>query len=283
MLKTLDGLSLFFKSWLPATSPPRSVVLIVHGLAEHSGRYEHVARTLGAAGHTVFAFDLRGHGRSDGKRAYVDNFNQYVDDLERVLQYIRENYAPAATGELPCFILAHSMGTTITLKLLLDRKPDLAGVILTGTAVIAGADISPLLRSLSGVVGALLPRFPALALNSNTVSRDPAVVQAYHADPFVYNEKIPARTGAEMIRVFKYIQKNMHTLKTPMLIMHGSADQLTNPEGSVRLHNDIASTEKKLVMWPGLYHEIMNEPEQDEVLDEIVSWLNQHVSHPVQG
>ncbi len=273
MLSTPDNTNLFVKPWLPERKP-RACVLVVHGLAEHSGRYEHVAQFLNQKGYAVFGYDMRGHGRSGGKRIYMNSFDQHVEDLDLVFNHIKSEY-----GDLPFFILAHSMGTTVALKYLLDKSPEITGVILTGTAIMAGADISPLLISLSGIVGALMPRLPTVSLNSNTVSRDPAIVQAYLDDPFVYNGKLPARTGAELNRAFGYIQENMHNLQTPLLIMHGSADQLTNPEGSVRLHETISSVDKSLVMWPGLYHEIMNEPEKTEVLKEIGGWIEERLSH----
>ncbi len=272
MLSTPDNTQLYFKTWLPAGAP-RGVVLVVHGLAEHSGRYAHVAEFLNGKGFAVCGFDLRGHGRSEGKRIYIHRFDQHVKDLDVVLSHIKSEYP-----DLPFFMLAHSMGTTVVLKYLLEKSPEVAGVILTGTAIMPGADISPILISLSGFVGALMPRLPTVALNSNTVSRDPAVVKAYHDDPLVYNGKIPARTGAELNRAFKDIQGNMHKLEIPMLIMHGSADQLTNPEGSVRLHQAIASKDKRLIMWPGLSHEIMNEPEKQDVLDEIGTWIEAHLN-----
>ena len=270
-IQTPDGFNLFCKTWLPAP-PPRSVVVLVHGLAEHVMRYAHVAQHLNTHGHAVFGLDLRGHGQSDGKRIYVNRFSAYVDDLALFFAEVASRYP-----ERPIFILAHSMGTTVALNFLLDHAPSVSGLIVTGTALVAGDDISPLLISLSGLVGAIFPKLPTVALNSNSISRDPAVVEAYHKDPLVYNGRIPARTGAALNHAFGYIRSRLRSLTLPILIMHGSEDQLTNPQGSRLLYAGIASKDKTLKIWRGLYHEVLNEPEKDEVLATITTWINERL------
>ncbi|MFK7845419.1 MAG: lysophospholipase [Rhodothermales bacterium] len=270
-LNAPGGPKLFFRSWLPP-SVPKSVVLLVHGLAEHSGRYEHVASRLIKQGHAVFGFDFRGHGQSEGKRIYVNHFSEFVDDLAAVYTKVKASYP-----SLPFFILAHSMGTTVSLNFLIDKAPQVSGVILSGTALMAGSDISPILISLSGIIGALLPKLPTVRLNSRTISRDPAIVQGYHNDPLVYNGKIPARTGAELNRVFGYIQWNLSLVTCPLLILHGKDDELANPEGSNMLYKGCAAEDKTLKLWNGLYHEILNEPEKDEVIDLLSSWIEERV------
>ncbi len=268
-LNTPGGPKLFFRQWLPS-GKPRSVVLLVHGLAEHSGRYEHVASHLINQGHAVFGFDFRGHGHSEGKRIYINHFSEFVEDLATVYGQAKASYP-----DLPFFLLAHSMGTTVALNFLIDRSPQVSGVILSGTALLAGSDISPMLLSLSGIIGTLLPKLPTVRLNSRTISRDPAVVQAYHNDPLVYNGKIPARTGAELNRIFGYIQQNLPAITSPLLILHGKDDELANPEGSNILYKGSASKDKTLKLWDGLYHEILNEQEKAQVLEMISNWIEE--------
>lgn len=270
-INSSDGKKLFIRQWLPSEAP-RSVVLLVHGLAEHSGRYEHVATHLTQMGHAVIGFDFRGHGQSEGKRIYVNHFSEFVDDLAAV-----HDQASASFPDLPLFILAHSMGTTVMLNFLIDKSPQVSGVILSGTALMAGSDISPILISLSGIIGTLLPRLPTVMLNSLTISRDPTVVQGYQKDPLVYSGKIPARTGAELNRVFGYIQQNLSAISCPLLILHGKDDELANPEGSSILYKGCAAMDKTLKIWDELYHEILNEPEKDEVIELIAHWINERV------
>lgn len=270
-LSSSDGTRLHIQTWAPAGAP-KAVVLLVHGLAEHTARYAHVAAQLNAQGYQVVGFDLRGHGKSDGKRIYVNHFDEYVEDLAVVYAMVSSQYPG-----LPLFLLAHSMGTTVALNFLVDRMPAVQGVILSATALLPGDDISPILIALSGIVSAVAPKRSTIALNSSTISRDQAVVDAYHADPLVYNGKIPARTGGELNRVFKYLQQQVKKVNVPILIMHGDADQLTNPKGSERLYQGIASTDKTLKWWPGLYHEIFNEPEQDVVIAFMQSWIKERL------
>ncbi len=270
-LTSSDGTRLHIQTWAPVGAP-RAVVLLVHGLAEHSARYAHVAKQLNAQGYQVVGFDLRGHGKSDGKRIYINHFDEYVADLEAVFTLVSSQHP-----DLPLFLLAHSMGTTVALNFLVDQMPAVQGVILSATALLPGEDISPVLIALSGIVSAVAPKLSTIALNSSTISRDQAVVDAYHTDPLVYNGKIPARTGGELNRVFKYLQQQVKKVSVPILIMHGDADQLTNPKGSDLLYQGAASADKTIKWWPGLYHEIFNEPEQDEVIGFMQSWIEQRL------
>lgn len=266
-----DGPKLFTRKWLPEGSP-KAALLLLHGLDEHSARYHHVATFLNDAGFAVYSYDQRGHGESEGKRIYINNFSEYVDDLSHIYKHVL-----AETEGLPLFFLAHSMGTTVTLRFLLDHKPAIAGAVLSGTAIMAGDDISPLLISMSGIIGAIAPKLPTISLNSSTLSRDATVVQKYMDDPLISNAKIPARTGAELNRIFKTIQADAHKIDIPLLIMHGTADELSNPEGSTLLYKTVSSTDKTLKMWDGLYHEIFNEPEQEEVLSLATTWLTTRI------
>ena len=271
-LNVQDGPKLFFKQWLPSQKP-KTVILLVHGLAEHCLRYRHVASHLNNQGHAVVGFDLRGHGRSEGKRIYVKHFSEYVDDLKTIYAYVQTTYPNS-----PLFILAHSMGTTISLNFLIDHSPSkISGVILSGTALMPGDDISPILIKLSGIIGTLAPKLPTVKLNSSTISRDPAVVQAYNNDPFVYNGKIPARTGAELNRVFGYIRRHLSSITYPLLILHGKKDELANPEGSSILYDNATSDDKALRFWDGLYHEILNEPEQNEIRKYLSAWIEERI------
>ncbi len=270
-LTSSGNTKLHVKQWLPEGTP-KAVVVIVHGLAEHSGRYEHVAAFLNAGGYAVVGFDLRGHGRSEGKRIYIDRFREYVDDLKTLIDSL-----PASMQALPLFILGHSMGSTVTLSYLVHETPTVAGIILTGTTIIPGADIPSVLISLSGVLGKLFPKLPTIALDSRLICRDEHIVKSYNDDPLVSNDKIPARTGAELNSEFGIIQSKMGRISVPMLIMHGSEDKISNPQGSQLLFDSISSDDKELKIWPGLYHELLNEYEKQQVMKTISDWMDARI------
>ena len=270
MLSAADGTQLFTQSWRPA-SGARAVVAIVHGLAEHSGRYQHVAAHLTGRGYAVEALDMRGHGRSAGPRSYVERFDLYVSDVETMLQN-----AAGRNAALPLFLLGHSVGATVATIYTLANQPRLRGLLLSGGYLKVGVDVSPVLVALSSVLSALAPRLPALKIDSKLLSRDPALVFAYDNDPLTYRGGLPARTGAELIMAFKRIMAGAPALQLPLLVMHGADDGLSDPAGSRQLYELARSKDKLLKMYAGFLHEIMNEPEQAQVLTDICDWLDAH-------
>lgn len=272
MFDARDGRHLFRQSWYPE-GKPRAVMVIVHGLAEHSTRYTHVAEFLCEQGIGVETFDLRGHGQSEGRRIYVNRFYNYVDDLEQFLLEIRQRYPSG-----PLFLFGHSMGGAIATAFLLQRPTaDLSGLLLSGAAVKVSDDVSAVLQALSSVLSIILPGLPTITLDSAAISRDPAVVSRYDRDPLNYRGAIPARTGAELIKTQKQIKRQASKLALPVLIMHGSADRLADPDGSRMLYEQASSKDKTLKLYDGFYHEILNDPEKQRVLDDMLVWINQHL------
>jgi acylglycerol lipase len=269
--KAADGLSLFEQWWRPETGP-KAAVAIVHGLAEHSSRYAHVAEHLARGGYAVDTFDLRGHGRSEGRRAFIRSFDEFLADLDLFLARVRSRHR-----RTPVFLLGHSMGGGITPLFVITRKPDISGLILSAGALKISDDISPLLIRMSGIVGRILPKLPTIKLDSSAISRDPEVVKHYDNDPLNYRGGTPARTGAEIVRATRRIQAQMEAITLPLLILHGTADRLTDIEGSKQLYARAASSDKTLKLYDGLYHEILNEPEKARVLEDIVQWLDAHL------
>jgi acylglycerol lipase len=259
-----SGLSLFERHWLPE-SAPRADVVIVHGYAEHSGRYEHVGTALAGRGYAVHAFDLRGHGRSEGRRVFVRSMKEFLDDLDAFLQ---RNKHP----ERPLFLLGHSMGGTVVALAAVTRETGAQGMILSGPALTTSA--SPLMTRIVLLLGRLFPSLRLRKLDAATVSRDPAVVAAYEADPLVDRGKIYAGTAAAMVRATRTIDKHEADIRLPLLIMHGTEDQLASPAGSQALHERASSTDKTLHLYAGLYHEIFNEPEQQAVIGDVLAWLD---------
>ena len=184
-------MKLFEHTWLPREEA-RAVVVIVHGYAEHGGRYGHVGEFLARRGYAVYAFDLRGHGRSEGERAFVNSFDEYLDDAGSFLETVR-----GRNPGRPLFLLGHSLGGAIATLFTIERKPDIRGLVLSGPLIKFSSGISPVHKALALLVGSIFPRLPAAKrLDSRFISRDPRVVDQYERDPLVYRGWTLAREGA---------------------------------------------------------------------------------------
>ncbi len=264
---TADGLTLHTQRWTPDRAPA-ALVLLVHGYAEHCGRYEHVARAFVDQGAAVYAYDQRGYGRSEGRRAYVDRFDQYLADLALVGQDVQDR-----TPDVPIFLFGHSMGGLIALLYVLTRSPSLRGLLLSAPAIEVNPDLAPLLRKIAQVLGRFFPTLPTVRSPQGAISRDPAVLEAAQNDPLNYHGRTLARTGAELLRAGTEAQGRLHEVETPFLVVHGTADPLASPVWSKRLYERAAAPDKTLRFYDGLYHETFNEPERDQVLDDLTTWL----------
>jgi alpha-beta hydrolase superfamily lysophospholipase len=261
--------SLSCRQWRPA-SEPRTIALLVHGYAEHGGRYAHVAERLVAAGHAVYALDLRGHGLSPGVRADVRRFEDYLSDVEGLLAVVRERHPGR-----PVVLVGHSMGGAIAILFASRRGGELAALVTSGAGVKLGGRVPPLLVFVVRALALLAPRLPLTPIDVEAVSRDAAVVARYRVDPLNYHGRIRARMGRELVRATELIAAELHRIALPALILHGGGDRLADPEGSRMLHEGIVSTDRRLVVYDGLYHEIFNEPEREQVLDDLVGWLGE--------
>jgi alpha-beta hydrolase superfamily lysophospholipase len=266
-LMTGDGLHLVMSRW--TVDAPEGAVLIVHGYGEHSGRYGHVADAMRDAGMQVFAYDQRGYGRSEGPRAYVDTFDDYLDDLGLAIDHVRRRI-----GEQPLYLFGHSMGGAVVLLYVLDRQVrGVHGLLLSSPAVEVDPNIAPLLRKVARWVGMLAPRLPTVPSPEGRISRDPDVVAEAEEDPLNYHGRVLARTGAEILRANQRIQAQLDRLTYPFLVFHGTDDVLTSPTASQDLYRRAASTDKTIYLYDGLYHETVNEPERDRVLRDLQDWL----------
>ena len=268
-IRGVGGEELYVRTW-SGGGTPRAVVLIVHGLGEHSGRYQHVAERLVGAGYAVAAYDHRGHGRSSGTRAHVDRYADFIDDLDLVRRHV-----VARHPDLPLFLLGHSMGGNIALGYALDHQQHLAGLILSGPAVRVPDSVPGLVVGVSKVVARVAPRARVMALDATKVSRDPEVVAAYQADPLVHHGKVTAGLGVALLTSMASFPERVADLTVPTLVMHGTADELADVEGSQMLEAGVGSDDLTVNYYEGLAHEIFNEPEQDEVLDAVVAWLDE--------
>ena len=264
------GAALHVTRWLPA-GPPRGIVLLAHGYAEHAGRYAHVAARLTGAGYAVHAVDHWGHGKSDGEGGFVPRFSVFTDGMTELLRRVEAEH-----GDTPRLLLGHSMGGLIATLLLIERQDAFAAAALSGPAIMPAVPPSRLTVALGSLLSRFLPRLGVLALDAEGVSRDAAVVAAYRADPLVYTGTIGARLGQEMMEAMTRARDGAGTIRLPVLIQHGGNDRLTAPDGSRLLFDRLASADKRLAIYPGLYHEIYNEPERDAALDDLVAWFDAH-------
>lgn len=264
--------NLFTQSWTPVSAKIRGLVVLMHGLNEHSGRYNDFAKELNANGFKVYGMDWIGHGGSDGLHGYVHSLDYAVDDLKSFLDKIlTENPG------FPCFCFGHSTGAAIVLKAMMDPEVGarVSGVVLTSPAV--GIQPShPLVVILAPVLSFLLPTFQLNSANKKgmPVSRDPDALVAKYSDPLVYTGSVRVRTGYEILRTTAYLQQNLKRLRIPFLVLHGAADTVTDPAASQRLHEEASSTDKTIQLLEGFLHDLLIEPEREEIMKDIVDWFN---------
>jgi alpha-beta hydrolase superfamily lysophospholipase len=264
--------NIYFQSWLPE-SEPRAILLIVHGLAEHSGRYMNVVHHFVPLGYAVYGIDHFGHGKSDGKRVYVERFDDYTNTLKVYFDMIH-----CWQPDKPIFLVGHSMGGLISAVYLLDHQAELAGAVLSGPAVKVPGNVTPATDLVGKMLSALIPRFGLLGLDVNGVSRDPVVVQAYVSDPLVHTGKTTARLAAEMLKAMQNVSGQATRITLPIMIVQGSADKLVDPAGAQMLYDAVSSADKEIRIYDGFYHEVFNEPEHDKVLRDVEIWLEAHLS-----
>jgi acylglycerol lipase len=262
-----DGTSLFFQSWRP-DSPARAGIILVHGLGEHSGRFNNLVEYLVPRGYSVFTYDQRGHGKSKGKRGYVKRFQDYLADLDI--------YAGMVRNGGKTFLFGHSMGGTVASAYAVEHQDQIDGLILSAPLFKAGESVTQASMAAAKVLSVVLPHLGVAPIDATGVSRDQAVVQAYLADPLVFHGKLSARLGAELIKVMRELPPRFKELKLPTLIMQATDDRLANPEGAMMAYDRLGTKDRTLRLFPGLFHEIMNEPERVQVLEDLLAWLTAH-------
>jgi len=268
-LQTNDGLQLFVREWHPEIEP-LAIVCLLHGKGEHSGRYPNLASALNNTGYILLTFDLRGHGKSQGKRGHAPSYKSLMDDISKILDLASSRYP-----KLPCFLYGHSMGGNLVINYVLRCKPKLAGVIATGPWLKLSFRI-PLWKIIIGkIMYNILPSFAMTNTMTNQyLSRDSKVIRAYNKDPLVHN-RISVRLAVDIIYNGEWALEHADKFSLPLLIMHGGADCLTSPEASRKFSENVAS-DCTYKLWEGLYHEIHNEPEQKEVFEFLIKWIKKH-------
>ncbi|MEV6280449.1 lysophospholipase [Nocardia sp. NPDC051832] len=265
------GSRIAWRAWLP-DGETRAAVVLVHGVAEHSGRYGHVGARLADAGFAVYALDHVGHGKSEGGKANIGSMAGSADNVEGMLEV-----AGREQPGVPRFLLGHSMGSLIVLYLATRAPLKVDGIVISAPPL----DIpvgNPVQKLLAPVLSRLTPNLGVLELDSSMISRDPAVVATYDADPLVYRGKLPARTATEILQASETVKARLDKLTVPTLVLHGTADALAAPSSSDLIERGAASKDLTVLRYDGLYHEVFNEPEQDKVIGDVVEWLQAHVT-----
>jgi acylglycerol lipase len=250
---------------------PVGVVVLVHGLHEHGGRYGHVAERLGRAGYAVYAVDHPGHGRSPGVRGNIGSMAGTVGGVEQLARLAGQRHP-----DVPLFVYGHSLGGLIALQYL-TGTPDsrIRGAVISAPALDTSA-ATGVQKRVAPVLSRLLPNLGVLTLDGDTISRDAAVVAAYNTDPLNRTGKVRARTGTEMMLTAAAMPQRLRSLTMPLFVLHGGADRLMPPAASELVPVHAASTDVTRKVYDGLYHEPHNEPEKEQVLDDVVAWLDAH-------
>lgn len=268
-----DNVRIFYQCWLSQQS--KGAVVISHGLGEHSDRYSNLMEYLGGSGISFFAIDHRGHGKSGGKRGHTERFMKYVDDIKK---FVDEIIRPL-TGKLPLILLGHSMGGLIAFRYVLEYPEDFTALVLSAPALIPAVKVPGWKKFLGRIFSVIAP---SLAMNNELdpadISSDPDVVQAYRDDPLVH-DMVTARWYTEYLNTAEYCLARPAEIEMPLLIVHGMADRMVSPEGSIITFENASSTDKKLFTFDGLFHETMNERQEErkKVIKTIGTWIVDHV------
>src|SRR3954470_18487138 len=260
-----SGLNIFVRFWRPSGSA-RAIVVICHGLNAHSGQYQSVGEQFAAGGLAVYALDLRGRGRSDGERFYVDKFADYVSDVATVIAL-----AKAREPGLSVYLLGHSAGGVVSCIYAVEHQSELAGLICESFAFqVPTPDFA--IAVLKGI-SHLAPHAHVVKLTNEDFSRDPQVVRAMNNDPLIAHEVQPTRTVAELARADERLKKEFRLIALPVLILHGTSDKVTRPSGSQLFYDTAGSTDKTLKLYDGHYHDLLNDVDKEKVLADISGWI----------
>jgi len=269
--KGVRDTNIYYQYWLPE-GEPKAILLVVHGLAEHSGRYMNVVNHLTPLGYAVYGIDHIGHGKSGGERVYVDRFRDYTKTLKNYFDKIRK-WQP----QKPVFLIGHSMGGLISAAYLLEHQDELLGAVLSGPSIKVPDNISQAVIFAGKILSIVIPTAGLIQLDADGISRDPAVIDAYVNDPLVCTGKATARLGAELLKTMQHVTKQAAKIKLPLLILQGSDDKLVDPSGARLIFDSAGSKDKTIKIYTGFYHEVFNEPEHEQVLNDVKTWIKAHL------
>jgi acylglycerol lipase len=269
--KGVRNINIYHQGWNPE-SDVKAVLLIVHGLGEHSGRYMNLVNYLVPLGFAVYGWDHIGHGKSDGGREIVERFEDFTDNLT-----IFYNMVKVWKPGVPIFLLGHSLGGLIAAYYLLDQQTFFRGAILSAPLVKVSANISSMTILMGKLLSSVAPKTGIITLDATAISSDQEVVTTYINDPLVFHGKTPARLAAEMLKAMQYVGDNVGKIRLPFITLQGGKDSLVDMGGAKMLYEKASSADKVIKIYEGLYHEVFNEPERAIVLKDVETWLETHI------
>jgi acylglycerol lipase len=262
----VGGLNIYTRSWQPEGNP-RAAIILIHGFNAHSGYMEYPAEQFASNGFAVYALDLRGRGRSEGERFYVEKFTDYLDDVNTLVQGARSD-----NPGLPIYVLGHSAGGVIATSYVYEHQTEIAGLICESFAYDVGLPnaVALILKGISH----LTPHLHVFSLNNADFSRDPAAVERMNNDPLITKESQPAETAAVMLTAADALTGHFPQFKVPVLIIHGTEDKATRPAGSEKFFELAGSTDKTLKLYDGHYHDLLNDVDKEIVMTDILDWVS---------
>lgn len=260
-------IKLYERRCVPEATPQANLV-IIHGYGDHSSRYEWVMQELRQRQIASYAYDQRGHGHSPGKRGYVGRFEDFLDDLDVFLEHLRSEL-----GSAPIFIMGHSMGGMVLARYAQTRSIQARGLVFSSPFLAFSDDVPAFLVALGPMIAKVAPWLPIGKVENSGLSRDPAVIEAADNDPLCYHGRVAAHTASEFHRMIQTIGQECSKVNLPMLVLHGGADHIVSPSGSETLHQEASASDKTLRMYPDGYHELFNDLDKEQFLEEIVTWM----------
>lgn len=264
------NLEIFTRRWLPE-EPQRAAVLFIHGYAEHSGRYEHMARQMNEHGIGIFTMDLQGHGQSGGTRCDINSYEDYVDDLSKYFEKITQEFP-----SVPWFVMGHSMGGSLAVLLAYRYQSSLHGLILSAPALKIVTNIPKVVQDMVRYVTAVTPMVPVINLDTRSLSRNKDVVKKYQEDPLVYHGRIRARMAQQLVDCGKAGLELAGELYLPVWAGHGLADRIADQKGTREFLDELYHPDKTAKYYEGCFHEILQENEHKEIISDIISWIDNH-------
>jgi acylglycerol lipase len=272
-MATRDGLQLPTRAWLPdEAGRERAALLLVHGLGEHSGRYDALATRLVREGYAVHAYDQRGHGQAQGPRCQVDRFDRFVEDLGEVVARVR-----AAHPGRPLALFGHSMGGVVALRAVQTGAADPHALVLSSPALRIGGDVPGWVKGLLKRLAGPFPGLPTSPVDAAALSRDADVVTAYRRDPAVFHGPVKARIATELLRAGEAALAEARRLGLPSIIVHGKDDRIAQPGASTELHRALDGGDTTLRLYDEGPHELFNDPLRERVLGDVLAWLEERL------
>jgi alpha-beta hydrolase superfamily lysophospholipase len=264
--------NIYYQAWLPEGNV-RAVMLLVHGLGEHCGRYMNVVNHFLPLGYAIYGFDHIGHGKSDGVREFVERFEDYTDTLSIFYDLVKDRQ----TGRL-IFLVGHSMGGLIASYFLLDHQAKFQGAVISAPSIKVSDSISRATIVMGKILSIIAPKMGLMrVVDANNISRDPEVVRDYLNDPLVFRGKTPVRLGVELLKAMQCVTTGAEKITLPFIVLQGEDDKIIDPGGAQILYDKARSKDKNIKIYEKLYHEVFNEPERAIVLKDVETWLEAHV------